>query len=248
MFRSIAFERDRVKTILKILGLAFLLVVIGCKPSVNYNSTYSVKVDAYETKAENVALIADLSSYDLAYLMSHFISYDPEEMSGAIRLGHHIPTDEGANPSYRMTLDLRNKFVREKKNALKWQFESYIPQLLETHLSKKSLFEELEEPARKWMYLHFEGQVGKAYDQGAILLKDSSSRDEYIEQSEAVLAQFGELESIRFLRGLYYENFYGQPEVIQIIFEQQYLDGRKRGGTVSMLQENGKWLPGGVRL
>jgi len=233
------------KTIVKIISLTIFLVAASCKPSINFNSTYLVRVEAYDTKAENVALAASIFSYSPEYVMGNIKSYNPERMSNGIKLGYHIPTDEDTNPTYRYTLNLKNADVRKNADKLRADFDSFIPQLIQTHVSKEALFEEQTKPAGDWLALLLDGELETAYSQSGSAIKDGVTLEQFSETIANLKANFGELQSSRFLRGQFYEDFQGQAELVNIVFEQDFSDNSTWTNAVMMGQEDGTWVPQG---
>ena len=233
------------QTTLKTLGLIFFLLGASCKPSINMQSIYLIRIDAFETKAENVEFAATLFSYDPAYVMSHIESYDPEKMAGAIQLGYHIPPGDDTNPTYRYTLNMANKSVRKNADQLKSDFDTFIPQLMETHLSKENLFEELTDPAEDWLTLLLEGEFAIAYEQSGSQVKKTLTLEKFTEVVDSLRGQMGDLKSSRFLRGQFYENFQGQSRLVNVVFEQKFSNDITWTNSVMMGEEDGNWVAQG---
>lgn len=228
------------------LCLILCLLIISCRPGVNISQTHLVRVEAYDDRAENLKLVADLFSYDPAYIMDQIDSYDPDSMAGAINLGYHIPTDENTNPTYRFTFKMNNKAVRKKADKLKQEFDYTISKLIDVHVSKQNLFRKLEPSAKEWILLVLESETKLGYDQASEKMKAMLSHEEFHEGIERVKSHSGKIVSTTFLRGHFYENVDGVSELANISFEQAFSEGHEYVTSIAMIFENGEWIVGGL--
>ena len=235
---------------MNILLKAFCILIgvfaASCKPSINFSSTHLILVEAHENREDNIRLLEDLLSYDQSYVMRHIKSYDAEAMAGGLNLGYHIPSDEDVNPSYRYIFKMNNTAVRKNSDKLQSDFERYIPELIDTQISKQNLYKRLEAPAKDWILSILGDEFDAAYDEASDVLKNSITRDDFQAHVKNIKSQSGELVSTYFLRGHYYEDFNGVDVLANISFDQAYSKDKNMVTSVAMIKEDGKWIVAGA--
>lgn len=230
------------KNFLAVLVLAF--VMVGC--SVNVSDIQSIDIDYYAENDKNIKLAEDLMFYDPRYIAFKIAAVDEDSLKG-MRLGYFIRSSDG-KPSYRVTYNLKNLSVSSKLSELKRGFEEYIPKLAASHVSKASLFTELEPLGMKWSNSLFAEEVDSLYAESSTLLKEAISPEQFSKVVTQLSGQYGSEINIGFVRAQYYEAFEDMPESVSLFYKADFAEQKVLMIRVSMHQQSQKWRVMGFNI
>lgn len=207
--------------------------------SFEFKETQDIAITQFEDDERNTALAEELMYYDPRYLV-YKIPALTDETSEGIRLGYFVRASDG-KPSYRVTYNRSVDAVSDNLNELKSQFDSYIPVLAAQHVSKTSLFRQLEPLGLSWAQNFFAADAGTLRDKSSALFRDSLTVDDLARMQETVLTNYGSPMSMTFARAQFYDEHGDVPESVSLFYRAELADERALSFRVSLHEVDAKW-------
>jgi hypothetical protein len=213
-----------------IVGLSVLL--LGC--SVNVTDVQRIEISLYDDDKLNIKLAEDLMYYNGGYIAHHVLSLDEKTAKG-IKLGYFVRSSDNT-AFYQITYRLDNAAVLANHSNLQDEFESFIPRLAELHVEKEPVFEALKPMGRQVARDFYGDDPGAIWDSSSELLKSRVSRERFLELATSLKETYGEIASLDWLRGQYYQAFQGQPETISLFFKLEFENGKSNTFRTSVME------------
>lgn len=227
--------------------LVFPILLLSCR-GVSFSEIHHIKIDHYESQADNEKLAEEIFNYGPQYIMENIPSFT-DEMAKGIRIGYSLPSQAEKEPSFQYTLKLNVPAVAKHKEALKSEFEEFIPKLVETHVSKKGLYRRYAPIAEKWLISVFNDPLDGVYTKTSDRFKSTATEAEFIDLANQYKTIFGPLKQTNFTSGYYVENDKTTGEVLVIMFSQTFESGQASKSQVIFTKEReNNWGVSGYKI
>ncbi len=227
--------------------LVFPIFLLSCR-GVSFSEVHYIKIDYYESQADNEKLAEEIFNYGPQYIMENIPSFT-NEMAKGIKIGYSLPSQVEKTPNFQYTLKLNVPAVAKHKEALKSEFEEFIPKLVETHVSKKGLYERYAPRAEKWLISVFLDPLDRVYPKTSNRFKSTTTEAEFIDLANQYKTIFGPLKQTNFTSGYYVENDKTAGEVLVIMFSQTFESGKVSKSQVVFTREGeNNWGVSGYKI
>ena len=220
------------------LALVFAILLTGFGCSFESKEIQAIEISNLPDVESNTKLAADLMQYDPRYL-AHKISSLNELTAPGVEVGYFIPSS-GGNPSYRITYNKGNPDVVENIENLKSEFDEFIPVLAAFHVSKLSLFDELNPVGSDWLDSLMAHPIAEVREDSSNLLKAAATEAQLANAVTRLKDHYGDRKSSEFVRGQYYEAFGGIPESVSLFYQRTYTNSESIV-RVSLHREDEEW-------
>ena len=219
------------------------ITAIGCE--LNVTDTQYIDIKYYDDNNKNKKLAEDLIYYDTRYIASKVPLLNEKTGSG-IQLGYFIRSSDN-KPSYKITYNLKNPSVASNIEALKKQFNDFIPSFSSFHASKEPIFKQLQPLGSLWASQLFTDDAGSLLNESSIILKKSVTPKQFLKITSELQKTYGKPVSMKYVRSQYYEKFSDVPESVSLFYIASFSNQNKLMIRISMLEQDKDWVLMGLQ-
>jgi len=219
-----------------LLYLASLASFIGCHKG--RESLHIIPVEFYTDTAENIVLAHDLSLYEQSYFAHMVTGYQKPTPVGVL-VGSYVDSVAGIAGLKLYFFPDESHFSSSSIEAVVSNFEQFIPVLAKAHVSKKSLFKQLQPVGKKWLESYQSNSFADMVGNKHITEIEIEKMDQY---TAMMLSINGPVENVEFEQAQYYEAYNDYPESVLLYYQVTYKNVGQNLVRLSLDNSSGEWI------